>query len=272
MSIGLLRTTIESPDKLKALNYLLTKEDEFSGFSPAKIGDINETVLAEELIDFFEPIANDSWHTRGWILQEAFSSGPRMNLLLMRTPNVSVRGLPGISQTLSMTEIVIHMDLILGMIDYARTFLSRLSLVSLPLEETLARRRADLLKKFSAFPPGDQRAMEIKWTSQLGKTRPRRSCNAAVAISFLRSRDNTVISDRLAIVANLCNYNVRLDTQEVEKHHTHLGACILTLSLINGDFSILYPEVYAKKVENLRKFYPNVTNACLCLLSTSNGR
>jgi hypothetical protein len=258
ISIGLLRTTIESPDKLKALNYLLTKEDEFSGFSTEKIGDINETVLAEKLIDFLEPIANDAWHTRAWILQEAFSSGPRMNLLLRRTSDIIVKGLPGISQTLSMTEIVIHMDLLLAMIDHARAFLSRLSLVTAPLGDSLAQRRTYLFNKLETFPPGDQRAMEIKWTSQIGKTRPRRSCNAAVAISFLRSRDNTVISDRLAIIANLCNYEVRLDTLEVGKHHTHLGACILTLALINGDFSILYPEVYAKQIPDLGKLYLHV--------------
>jgi hypothetical protein len=245
LSIGLLQTTISSNETLDALNYLFTKDgnmnDEYlTQFTTERI---EELTLASKLVTFLETLANDPWHTRAWILQETFSSGPRMCLLLRRAPNIITKGLPGVSQTLSVTEVVIHMDLFLAIIDHAKHFLLHLPL-SVATQRIFLERRTAILQKLGEFPPGEERAMEAKWNYALGKTRPRRSCNAAVAVSYLRTRDNTVISDRLAIIANLCNYEYRLNTMEVEKYHRYLGACILTLALINGDFSILYPDSY----------------------------
>jgi len=60
-------------------------------------------------------------------------------------------------------------------------------------------------------------------------------CIAAVALSYLRTRGNTHIPDRLAIIANLYNYDYRLNTIKLEKNHRYLGACMLALALINCD-------------------------------------
>ena len=255
LSIGLLQTSITSNETLDALNYLFTKDGNVNSeyltlSATATTGSIEDSLpprigkiaLASKIVAFLETLAGDTWHTRAWILQETFSAGPRMCLLLKRTPNITTRGLPGVSQTLSITEVVIRMDALLGIIDHAKHFLLRLPLsIDTPVE-FLERRRA-VLQKLEEFPPGEERAMEARWNHPMGTTRPRRSCNAAVAVSYLRLRDNSVVSDRLAIIANLCNYEYRLNTLEVEKHHESLGACILTLALINEDFSILYPEV-----------------------------
>ena len=93
------------------------------------------------------------------------------------------------------------------------------------------------------LPPGDERSINVKWTYRAGLARPRRSCNAAVALSYLRLRENTQVSDRLAIMANLCNCDVRLNTIEIKKDHLYLSACKFALALLNGDFSLLYLEV-----------------------------
>lgn len=163
-----------------------------------------------------------------------------MCLLLERNPDVQIREFRGISRILSKTEIVLYHDMFLMLLQYAEGYLQR-SLVMLPLTDDLSRRRILLLRTCRNFIPGDEKSVETKWTHQIGKTRARRSCNAAVALSFLRTRQNTHVPDRLAILANLCNYEIRLDK---EKHFTHLGVCVLALALLNGDFSILYPEVY----------------------------
>lgn len=103
--------------------------------------------------------------------------------------------------------------------------------------------------------PGDERSMHVKWTYRAGLARPRRSCNAAVALSYLRLREDTQVSDRLAAIANLCNYDVRLNPIEIRKDHQYLGPCIFALALLNGDSSLLYREVY-KGLETYKGLYP----------------
>ncbi|KAL2068075.1 hypothetical protein VTL71DRAFT_16173 [Oculimacula yallundae] len=240
LSIGLLRTRIESQDSLRAIKHFLLNSENPQGFNTANVP---PEELMESFTAFFGLIMNDPWHTRAWILQEAFSAGPRMVLLLQHAPEISTEGLPCISETLSVSEIVLHLDQFIVMIDYANWFLTK-SPTSLPTTHDLTQKRFAILREFRKFPPGDMRSMESKWAHRAGSARPRRTCNAAVALSYLRTRDNTHVPDRLAILANLCNYEIRLNTIEVERNHHYLGYCVLSLALINGDFSLLYPEVY----------------------------
>ncbi len=85
---------------------------------------------------------------------------------------------------------------------------------------------------------------------------PKRSCNAAGALTYLRYRDNSVISDRLSIFANLCDYDYRLETAEVIKKDYPLSSAIMALSLLNGDYSLLIPEVY-QDYQLTRKYGPH---------------
>ncbi|OCK76474.1 hypothetical protein K432DRAFT_396401 [Lepidopterella palustris CBS 459.81] len=78
----------------------------------------------------------------------------------------------------------------------------------------------------------------------VGGTRPRDVCDAATALSFLRFRENNIPADRLAIVANLCGYELRLNTASLAICNMSLSVCIIALSLMNGDFSLITPEVF----------------------------
>lgn len=146
-----------------------------------------------------------------------------MCLLLQNNPEISFKDYPGISRILSKSEIVIQLDLFLVLIDFARGYLTR-SLITIPATDPLSQRRLALLRRFTEFIPGDERSLEVKWTHTAGKTKVRRSCSAAVALSYLRTKQNTHVPDRLAILANLCNYDIRLDTIELEKKTHILGA------------------------------------------------
>lgn len=136
LSIGLLQTRVESHESLKGLNQLYTKSNSTFILSPPT----NETPDAvENILAFFEPIVNDPWHSRAWILQEAFSAGLRMNIILLWSPNVDIKGLPGTSRILSVMEIVVPLDVFCMLIDYVNSFLIR-SLGTLPLAESLSKR------------------------------------------------------------------------------------------------------------------------------------
>lgn len=61
---------------------------------------------------------------------------------------------------------------------------------------------------------------------------------------FLKHRDNDRVADKLAILANLCDYTLRLDTVELEKSQKPLSVCIFALAIANGDVSLLSPDSY----------------------------
>jgi hypothetical protein len=62
------------------------------------------------------------------------------------------------------------------------------------------------------------------------------------ALSTRGCRD---LQDRIAIMANMCHYDIRLDTALIAKKCKSLRLAFLALSLLNGDLSLLVPEAYA---------------------------
>ncbi|KAL8902502.1 MAG: hypothetical protein Q9207_004659 [Kuettlingeria erythrocarpa] len=80
----------------------------------------------------------------------------------------------------------------------------------------------------------------------------RQACNAAQALTFLDARLNSVFSDRLAILANLCNYDHRIDTKVMEVTESSFTICAHTLAILNGDMSLL--AGYREDDESLRLF------------------
>jgi hypothetical protein len=67
---------------------------------------------------------------------------------------------------------------------------------------------------------------------------PRYGCTAFEAVKHLAGRSLGKTSDKLAIIANLCGYEVRINSFELERLGFDLGACVLTLALLNGDLSL----------------------------------
>jgi hypothetical protein len=67
----------------------------------------------------------------------------------------------------------------------------------------------------------------------------RNLCNMVEAMYYLSSRHNSRIEDRLAIVANLCDYSVRIDTRKVQKKYFGLSTCLYTLAVLKGDLSLM---------------------------------
>lgn len=51
-------------------------------------------------------------------------------------------------------------------------------------------------------------------------------------------------ADLLTILANLCDYEIRLSTNEIEKRFKSLSLYLVALAIINEDLSLLAPGVY----------------------------
>lgn len=78
----------------------------------------------------------------------------------------------------------------------------------------------------------------------INRLKPRRTCSAATALRYLQVRQLERTEDKLAIVANMCDYPLRLDTTKLGKEDIGLGVCLLALSMSNGDFSLFILELY----------------------------
>lgn len=75
-------------------------------------------------------------------------------------------------------------------------------------------------------------------------TGSRKMCDAATALTFLKTRHCQEVADRVAIVANLCNYDVRLNTDMIAKYCPSLRIALWALSIMNNDLSLLVPDAF----------------------------
>ena len=181
----------------------------------------------------------DRWNTRAWIFQEAFVSASNMIILFPRAKEMAVEGWGLVCQDLSFTEIGINLEILRSYIDGCGRFFNPKPGSSIPVKLP---QWAETLERLSSFLPEAQPTHMFDFW--IGGSKTRRTCNAAVAWSFLKHRDNDRVADKLAILANLCDYTLRLNTLELEKSQKPLSVCIFALAIANGDFSLLSPDSY----------------------------
>jgi hypothetical protein len=107
------------------------------------------------------------------------------------------------------------------------------------LEETLAQQLNESSEKIFSFNPTQNVDRSIENDKADGY---RHACNAAQALSYLSNRRNSRIADRLAILANLANYPIRLDTTKLEMLQIDFNICDFALAVMNGDLSMTYSD------------------------------
>jgi hypothetical protein len=59
------------------------------------------------------------------------------------------------------------------------------------------------------------------------------------ALHHLRERKNFRIADRIAILGNVCNYEIRIDTNAAEEKAFSLSTCVLAMVDMNADVSLM---------------------------------
>ena len=197
-------------------------DDGFFTFDPNQIEELEQVLLG---------LRDDKWFERAWTLQESVSAGVSMILLL---------GCPGLEKpacfgsTLRELEISIW-DFQNAMVN-VRNYVEEGLGAGIWLDDSCAisvSNCADILWNYIPTIVPD-------WTSELKKhSSHRQICNAAEALTFLDDRFNSVFPDRLAILANLCSYECRIDTSVLEAPRSSFVTCALTQAILNGDMSLL---------------------------------
>lgn len=214
-SVAVLEARINKQRHLDALGCL----QESSGNSGPHLTD-------EEWVDMVEMlniILGDPWFERAWCLQESTSAARTMTLLMKRDPDLKLPDVLDVSANyhdeLELELVDLQWQITGWLADQAdrRAETGDLAL-SAQANEVFERWRQTLIPDTG----------EVEWPI----------CNAAEALFYMTPRFNTVVSDRLAILANLCAYDVRLDSVALDQCGYGFSVCAITLATLNGDFSL----------------------------------
>ena len=204
-------------------------------FDPSQI-EVLESVLLN--------LTEETWFERAWTLQESVSAGARMKLLL---------GCPGLRKSpdfgLTPGEFEINIfDFQTAMVNI-RVFIEEGLAAGVWPDSSSAVNASDcadvLWNYIPFFIPYSTDGTRIS-DAPHGRIR-----NAAQAITFLENRFNSHFPDRLAILANLCDYECRINTEVLELPNGSFTLCSLTLAILNGDMSLL--GGYRHEEEGLRR-------------------
>ena len=179
-----------------------------------------------------------------------------MVLLFPRAKDIRTNGWAFIGHEMSLSEIGIPLDAVTQCVrfslDGVSAFLKQQTLgakppnsahTKPPVTNVASSELKTTLERIALFHPRQPRQAK-SMNMRINTIREKRTCNAAVALTYLRLRDLYSISDKLAIVANMCGYALRLNTAKLGETQDSLGVCMIALSLCNGDFSLITPEVY----------------------------
>lgn len=192
-------------------------------------------------------MARDKWLTRGWIMQEMVLAGEKMVFSIPCDPTLrkpewggSVEG----ELHVTLDQLIPIFDDVLSSDAKVREF------------DELITGMDKHLNVGRAFHASYRKLRHITLGTRADGDKSTnghyRVCNSLAAVLYLEDRSNSRNGDRLAIVANLCDYGVRLNSTTLEKLGFGYSTCLLSLMLLNGDMS--YMVEWAKGRTQQQKF------------------
>ncbi|KAI0006372.1 hypothetical protein F4779DRAFT_629871 [Xylariaceae sp. FL0662B] len=259
VTVGLHDGVITNQAQMQAIN-VLRQADKAQRIPIADVGFLNYT------LDFLEMVSRDRWYTRAWVVQEALSASNGLVIAFRRGSGIScpfsynfVRE-PGYSvdrqsRQLQSESVYITADGFRGIVRVAKQLLER---QYTPFGHALMRlggrpttlleragpiiRAAEALNSVSEAPRGPGK--NFFWIGGAYSYGFRYTVDIAGVLTLLRIRSCRNQEDRIAIVVNMCNYDLRLDTQAAIDNDM-FRAGFMALALRNGDLSLLVPEAYS---------------------------
>lgn len=217
-SVAVLEVQINQQRHLDALGLLQVCDGE---------EDLTSTHL-QDLIEALEIVLSDRWFERTWCLQESTSAARKMALLIRRNPSLR---LPDSLRGRTQTRTEFELDLSALQEQIPGWFACQIDQVGETGDHVLHARGSAILSAWSSLlvpdvGPSDDRG-------------GRPICDAAEALWHMTRRCNSITSDRLAIFANLCEYDVRLDNRMLDELGYGFSICAIVLAILNGDFTLM---------------------------------
>lgn len=218
-SVAVLRTVITEQRHCDALGSLVA-------FEPATVRSTHST----DVLEILELITADVWFQRAWTLQEATSGGTSMSLTL---PCVSGIEVPPELRHRRFSNPNEHVEFGLNhlFVSVATWFEPGFPGFCEDSDSSIALRLQSWRDRWERMFPTGTYDFDADGLMSL--------CPASEALWHMSVRENSVVADRLAIIANLCGYEKRLDTMKLDELGYGFSICVLVLAMLNGDTSIL---------------------------------
>ena len=190
-------------------------------------------------------MARDRWLTRGWIMQEMVLAGEKMVFSLPCEPCLVKPDWGGDVEGelhLTLDQLVPIFDDVLSSDAKAREFDK--IIVGMKGCQSIGYAFHASYRKLRHITLGTNADGNHNMWGYY------RVCNPLAAVLFLEGRTNSRYGDRIAIVANLCDYAVRLNTTELDELGFGYSTCLFAMMLLNGD--ITYMIEWAKATNEPR--------------------
>ncbi|KAF2136894.1 uncharacterized protein K452DRAFT_292032 [Aplosporella prunicola CBS 121167] len=233
--VALLVVSINTEDDLVLLGRLL--QNRFAWERKGKEYPILADEVAEnpektlKILELLQRITFDPWWSRAWIFQEDYCAGTEMHLLLPhgRSVNKDMFDLFGnIPGELEVNSAKFRRAATLFCLAYKHAPAHAKENVGVAMCN-------DVLSKASQYN------IVHKYTTAARDQRKWKAMTSTILADIGR-RGITNASDLLAITANCCTYNARLDTKALKDAGASLSASILALYFLNGEIFCDGPE------------------------------
>jgi len=190
-------------------------------------GQLESASFLETAVELAEIMARDLWYTRAWTLQEAILASNPLHLLVPYNPSLTTPDWTGAnSGQLVLSEAVVE-------IGFVRTFFWRLrhwEAVSHQIAMLQTRARAaDTILRGTIPDYKTYKTQDVSFYRQA----------AVDAVQGIVQRGISEPSDLLAIIGNLCQYSIRLDTHKLRDTGFSFTVSVFALALLNGDMSLV---------------------------------
>ncbi|KAH6955988.1 hypothetical protein BKA56DRAFT_602692 [Ilyonectria sp. MPI-CAGE-AT-0026] len=241
--VALLSMRIRLREDLALLTQLMSGELVCKSRTKFNLAPTLDRQHACKVLKLLEAITSDDWWTRAWTFQENYRGAEKMSLLLPHTQSLEhpkryrsdlFDSIPG---ELRINSAEFHMA--------ATAF----CLAFIPTTDSEKKTREFVLGK---APRYSFLLREVAGDSDMRVTQ-------AMSHQIIRNigqRNLDVPWDRLAIVANCCQYSIRLDHGKLKKRSCSMSVSMLALFLLNGEImhNGLYRTTGASQDEALSSF------------------
>lgn len=228
----------EATHTLILLNVRIATQGQMDGLCKALEGaEYTSQEEFEDAVDVVESIAADRWFTRAWCFQEVAAAGELAWILIGYDQNLKVES----SYTSIPGEFAVQVQDLRGAATWVETWPDTQAESSSEggiLDVATRHRATACFDRIMGMCPIAYHFFSKDPEFRFGP-------NASEALHFLGERQNRRIPDRLAILANICNYTKRLNTERLVQSENARGRdysysiCIAVLAIINGDTSLL---------------------------------
>jgi len=239
-TVGVLTSQITQQKHLSALRMLLldeppSAENRISNY-PTSWDDEGIHQLMHSAYEILEILAADRWFTRLWTYQERAVSTQHFSVLLQYASGLNcsnaIGAIPG--------YVEVNLEKLAKSIAQCNR-LDRRADLSKCGEHPWKDKDGEWVSIWRQYVQSRQLVLDMdldRYSNDDNDPTVTRLTFAARILGELELRENEFVTDRLAILANMCGYTCRLDTRAVSNRGWGFSTSALTLCLLNGELPL----------------------------------